>query len=90
MKVAIIPISPVRAQFTVVADKSGYFEIGGRQPGEYLVGVGLLEPFDSAEWKSRVYYPGVHAKEQAGIIELGEGEWRTDINFKLLPSPANP
>jgi carboxypeptidase family protein len=88
VKVAIIPISPVRAQFTVVTDKNGYFEARGRQPGQYLVGIGLLEPFASAEWKSRVYYPGVPIREQARIVELGDGEWRSDIDFKLLPSPA--
>jgi len=83
VKVAVIPISPVRPQFTVVADKQGRFEVTGRQPGEYIVGVGLLAPFDSAEWKSRVYYPGVRTKEQAKVIELRDGEWRTDINFRL-------
>ena len=41
-----------------------------------------------AEWKSRVYYPGVRTKEEAKIIELGDGEWRTDIDF-TVPS-ANP
>jgi hypothetical protein len=86
VKVAIIPISPLRAQFTVVADKNGYFEARRRQPGQYLVGVGLLEPFNSDEWKSRVYYPGVPTREQATIVELGDGEWRTDIDFRLLPS----
>lgn len=86
-KVAIIPISPVRPQFIVDADENGHFEVSGRQPGQYLVGVGLLAPFDSAEWKSRVYYPGVASKRHAKVIELGDGEWRTDINFKLRPSP---
>jgi Carboxypeptidase regulatory-like domain len=86
VKVALIPISPVRAQFTVVTDKNGYFETRGRQPGQYIVGIGLLEPFASAEWKSRVYYPGVPTREQARIVELEDGEWRSDIDFKLLPS----
>lgn len=85
-KVAIIPISPIRPQFIVEADANGHFEVGGQQPGRYLVGVGLLAPFDTAEWKSRVYYPGVHTKERAKIIRLGDGEWRNDINFKLIPS----
>jgi len=87
-KVAIIPISPVHPQFTVDADENGYFEVSGRQPGQYFVGVGLLAPFDSAEWKSRVYYPGVRTREQAKVIELGVGEWRTDIDFSL-PSPSS-
>jgi hypothetical protein len=82
-KVAIIPTTPVRPPFTVVADAEGHFEAGGRQPGRYLVGVGLLAPYSSEEWKSRVYYPGVATKERAKTIDLGDGEWRTDIDFKL-------
>jgi hypothetical protein len=70
----------------VDADENGYFEVAGRQPGQYLVGVGLLAPFDSAEWQSRVYYPGVRTREQAKVIELGDGEWRTDIDFRLAPN----
>jgi len=90
VKVAVIPISPVHPQFTVDTDEDGRFEVGGRQPGQYIIGVGLLAPFDSAEWKSRVYYPGVPTREQAKIIELGDGEWRTDIDFKLSPSSTAP
>jgi hypothetical protein len=48
-----------------------------------------LVPFDRVEWKSRVYYPGVPIKEQKAI-KLGDGEWRTDIDFKLLSNPATP
>ena len=88
-KVAIIPVSPVHPQFTVVADEDGRFEVGGRQPGQYLVGVGLLAPFDSAEWKYRVYYPGVPTQEQAKTVELGDGEWRTDIDFSIPISSAH-
>jgi hypothetical protein len=84
-KVAIVPISPVRPQFTVDADENGYFEVSGRQPGQYVVGVGLLAPFGGAEWQSRVYYPGVRRREEAKVIELGEGEQRSDIDFQLLP-----
>jgi 6-phosphofructokinase 1 len=66
---------------------SNVFEVRGRQSGQYIIGVGLLAPFDSVEWKSRVYYPGVLTQEQAQKIKLGEGEWRTDIDFRLAPSP---
>jgi hypothetical protein len=90
VKVAIIPVSPVHPQFTVDTDEEGNFEVGGRQPGQYIIGVGLLAPFDSAEWKSRVYYPGVPTKEQAKAIKLGDGEWRTDIDFKLLSNATTP
>jgi hypothetical protein len=85
-KIAIVPISPVHPQFTVDADENGYFEVSGRQPGRYLLGVGLLAQFDSTEWKSRVYYPGVRTREKAKVIELGVGEWRSDLDFQLLPS----
>jgi hypothetical protein len=90
VKVAIIPVSPVRPQFTVVTNKQGRFEVGGRQPGRYLVGIGLLAPYASAEWRSRIYYPGVHNRTEARVIKLGEGEWRTNINFKLPTSTPQP
>lgn len=89
-QVAIVPVSPAGEPFTVVADEQGHFEVGGRKPGQYLVGVGLLAPVNSAAWASRVYYPGVRTQEQAKVIELGEGEWRTDISFKLSPSSVAP
>jgi hypothetical protein len=85
-QVAIVPISSEGQPFTVVADEQGHFEVGGRKPGQYVVGVGLLASTDSVEWKSRVYYPGVPTREQAKVITLGEGEWRTDVNFALAPT----
>jgi hypothetical protein len=88
VKVAIIPISPVRPQFSVVADEKGHFEVTGRQAGSYIVGIGLLAPYNSREWKTRVYYPGVRSREEAKTIELGAGEWRTDIDFKVQSSTA--
>jgi len=90
VQVAIVPVSPAGQSFTVVADGQGHFEVGGRKPGQYLVGVGILAPVDSAEWKSRVYYPGVETQQQARAIELGEGEWRADIDFRLPPNPVTP
>jgi hypothetical protein len=90
VKVAIVPLSPVGESFTVATDGKGHFEVGGRQPGQYLVGVGISAPVDSAEWKSRVYYPGVPTREQAHTIELGKGEWRTDVSFVLAPTSTNP
>jgi len=88
VKIAIIPIFPVHPQFSVVADEEGHFEVTGRQAGSYIVGIGLLAPYNSREWKTRVYYPGVRSREEAKTIDLGDGEWRTDINFKLQSSTA--
>ena len=82
-KVDIVPIDPVRPQFSIETDSHGHFEVTGRQPGSYLIGVGLLASYSSREWKSRVYYPGVRMREQATIIKLADGEWRTNIDFKI-------
>lgn len=90
VQVAIIPISPAGESFTITTDEQGHFEVGGRQPGKYMVGVGILAPVDSAEWKSRVYYPGVPTREQAHVVDLGKGEWRTDISFMLASNSKNP
>jgi hypothetical protein len=84
--ISIIRTEPVGAPTTVVTDTQGHFEVSGRQPGDYVVGIGLLAPYSSSEWKSRVYYPGVRTKEEATVIHLDDGEWRTDLDFKL---PAN-
>ena len=89
VKVAIIPILPVHPQFVVQADKNGRFEAAGLQPGQYIVGVGLLAPFDSSDWKSRVYYPGVASQAKSKVIKLAEGEWRTDVNFSLRPATGS-
>jgi hypothetical protein len=88
--VAIVPVSPRGVQFTVFTDQEGHFEVRGQQPGSYLVGVGLLAEIGSSEWKSRVYYPGVPTREEAKVIELGDGERRTNIDFKLPPTPIFP
>lgn len=89
IKVAIIPTAPIHPPFTILTDAEGRFDQGGRLPGQYLIGVGLLDPYSSKEWKSRVYYPGVRTKEEAKTIELGDGEWRTDIDF-TVPSAKAP
>src|SRR5215469_16950354 len=56
----------------------------------YLVGVGLLAAVNTAEWATRVCYQRVRTQEQAKVVDLGKGECRTDISFKLLPTPTTP
>ena len=90
VQVAIVRVLPVKQSFTVTTDGQGHFEVGGREPGQYLVGVGILDSDGSAERKFRVYYPGVPILEQAHVIELGKGEWRTDISFTLPSSSKTP
>ncbi len=85
VQVAILRISPWHEYFTVQTDGKGHFEVRGQDPGRYIVGEGVLAN-TIAKWRLRVYYPGVPSREQAIPIDLGDGEARSDINFKLLPS----
>jgi hypothetical protein len=84
LQVAIVPVSPGNLGFTSsIADEQGYFEVKGLHPGSYLVGVGIQSLPESREWKSRVYYPGVQSRDAAVIIELGQAEKRTNVDFWL-------
>lgn len=89
-QVAIIPLSGDAQSFTVTADGEGHFEVGGRQPGQYLVGAGIRAQPSSPPSQPSVYYPGVPTRDRAGTIELGEGEWRTDIDIRLPSSAQAP
>lgn len=86
-QVAILRVSPLPEYFTVQTDGKGHFEVRGQEPGRYIVGEGVLAN-SIAEWRLRVYFPGVSKREQAIPIDLGKGEWRTDIDFKLPSSTA--
>jgi hypothetical protein len=90
VQVAIVQLSPSVESFTVATDSLGHFEVGGRGRGSYLVGEGVLAQSASSEWPLRVYYPGVTTRQNAKTIELGLGEWRTDIDFSLPPTFTAP
>jgi hypothetical protein len=64
-------------------DAKGYFEAKKVKPGRYVVGIGIRPGTGGFEIPIPVYYPGVHAKEQATIIELRPNEKRTDVDFQL-------
>jgi hypothetical protein len=81
-QVAILRVSQWHEYFTVQTDDRGHFEVRGQEPGRYIVGEGVLAD-TTTEWRLRAYYPGVSTREQATPIDLGKGEWRTDIDFKL-------
>ena len=84
VQVAIVPLSTGNLQFTsAFADELGRFEVKSLHPGQYLVGVGIQGQPTSAEWRSRVYYPGVRDRTFAVIIDLGRAEKRTNVDFQL-------
>ena len=85
VQIAILRISPWHEYFTVQTDSRGHFEVRGQEPGRYIVGEGVYAN-TTAEWRLRVYYPGVSSREEAIAIDLGDGETRSDIDFRLLSS----
>jgi hypothetical protein len=84
---AQVPSSQSRRSWethSIAADENGYFEFRGLRPNRYLIGVGTSADEGSAEWKNRVYYPGVRNESRAIVIELSKAEKRKNINFTLL------
>jgi Carboxypeptidase regulatory-like domain len=81
--VDLVAVDGSRSQ-SVYVDDDGYFEARGLEPGRYFVGIGIASQSGTPEWKSRVYYPGVRIKEQATVVELGDSEKRTNLDF-LVP-----
>jgi Carboxypeptidase regulatory-like domain len=69
-------------------DDEGRFEARGLEPGRYFVGVGISAQPNSAEWRARIYYPGVRSKNQAIVVELGTAERRTNVDFRVPQPPA--
>lgn len=84
VQVAIVPVSAGNLQFTsAFTNELGRFEVKALHPGRYLVGIGIQTRPGTAEWRSRVYYPGVRDSNLAVMIELGKGEKRTSVDFQL-------
>ena len=78
---------------TTKSDDDGYFQSDGMRPGEYLVGINLP---DAPTWKYGgcggrgceappiyLYYPGMHTRSDALVINLAEDEKRDDIDFTI-------
>lgn len=69
-------------------DQDGFYEVSGLEPGRYLVGIGILND-GSPHWWPAVYYPGVPIRHQAVVVEIGQAEKRTGIDFQL-PAKVGP
>lgn len=69
-------------------DDQGYYQLRGLPVGRYLVGIGITSEPTTSESHSRVYYPGVHSKESAATVVLGQAEARGDIDFSFDQPPA--
>lgn len=64
----------------------GYFEAKNVKPGRYVVGLGIRPGSGYfSDVPTPIYYPGVHTKDEATIIELRPNEKRTDVDFQLPP-----
>jgi hypothetical protein len=69
-------------------DDQGYYQLRGLTAGRYLVGIGITAQPDSFEWRSRIYYPGVHSKQLAATVDLGTNQIRTGIDFSFTQPPV--
>jgi hypothetical protein len=69
-------------------DDEGRFEARGLEPARYVVGVGINAQPNTAEWRARVYYPGVRSKDEAIVVELGTAERRANVDFRVPQPPA--
>jgi hypothetical protein len=88
VQVAVVPVSTGNLQFTsAFSDELGRFEVKQLHPGRYLVGVGIQT--GSANWRSRIYYPGVRDRNLAVTVDLGWAEKRANIDFQL-PGSTTP
>ena len=78
---------------TEKSDSNGYFYSDGMRPGKYVVGINLP---DAPAWKYGgcggagceappiyLYYPGMHNRSDALVINLADDEKRDDIDFTV-------
>jgi hypothetical protein len=63
-------------------DKRGFFQLHGVRPGRYLIGAGPDSSGSDGPDVS-IYFPGVASREAAGIVELGQAEHRTGLDFVI-------
>lgn len=67
-------------------DAEGRFEFKTVAPGTYILGYRIIGASNQERMPyARVYYPGVPALGQAGVISVKEGERLRDLELRLLP-----
>jgi len=69
-------------------NQDGRFEFGWSdtiEPGEYLLGVNIVDTPDEDSPYAPTYYPGVRDRAQATVLKVGLGTVIEDIVFQLPP-----
>ncbi|MBL8206761.1 MAG: hypothetical protein JNM09_21190 [Blastocatellia bacterium] len=69
-------------------NKDGRFEFGWSdtlEPGEYLLGVNIIDTPDDDSPYAPTYYPGVKDRAQSTVLKVGLGTVIEDIVFQLPP-----
>jgi hypothetical protein len=78
---------PFRALWDVT-EADGSFEFKNLPPGRYLLGVNLGDAPDEEMPYRSTYYPSTTERGEAEVIELGEGQRVSGIQFRLPPPLA--
>ena len=53
-----------------------------------LIGIGIQAQPGSADWKSRIYYPGVRARDLAVPVDIGSAQESRHLNLQLPDETA--
>ena len=69
---------------TTLSDDLGEYRLGGLPAGGVLIAANV-----GPTRIARIYYPGVQSEDLAVVVELGQAEKRSDINFQV-PNPTAP
>lgn len=67
------------------ANGDGHFEFKGVAPGEYVLGVSLLNPPSELAPFPKTFYPGVDRFDGATHLKLGEAGQISNLQFQLPP-----
>ena len=73
------------ARHTTYSNKEGRFTFDQIEPGRYYLGMNTLYPPNAERPYAPRFYPNAGTPTEAYLIDVGDGEQKTDFDFTLLP-----
>jgi hypothetical protein len=74
-----------RGRFDARTNDSGEFEFSGVPPGDYWLGVDLLQPSPIGSTRPPTYFPGTIDRDAAVPISVGQGTEQDGLSFSVTP-----